>query len=113
MDDLKPLSHNRFAIQTNRHTIFFDASEVMYCLADGNYSHIHFANRPKEIISKKLKLLELEFPKKFFFRIHQSHLVNINYVVEMTKNVVQMKNGEELSIAKNRRAGFLECFRRI
>jgi len=109
----EPSNPTRFAIQTNKHLVIFDASEVMYCLADGNYSHIYFANRPKEIISKQLKSIAEEFPTADFFRIHQSHLVNINYVVGLVKNVVLLQNGEELSIAKGRRADFLKCFRRI
>lgn len=113
MDESSPVNTPRFAIQTNNQTIFFDARELIYCLADGNYSDLYFVNRPKITISKKIKVLEMMLPQHIFFRIHQSHIVNLNFVIGMSKNVVIMKNGEELSIAKGRRMGFLECFQRI
>lgn len=54
--------------------------------------------------------------ERLFFRIHNSHLVNIGHVRKYVKadgGYVVMANGMEITMARNRKEGFHEHFARI
>jgi two-component system LytT family response regulator len=67
-------------------TIFIKPSEIVYCKADGNYSKIYLKNGKKEMISKKLKEIEEMIHHSRFYRVHNSYLVNLDYIKEYVKN---------------------------
>ncbi len=62
-----------------------DVAEVLYIQADSNYSCFFLTNRQKIIVAKTLKAFEKELKGQYFFRIHQSYLVNINHVQSFDK----------------------------
>lgn len=89
--------------------------EILYLAADGAYTHIYFGDK-KISVSKSIKEAARHLDKNLFFRIHQSTVVNIehiNRISQMEDNVVEMVNGERLSIAKSRKKEFLAQFMRI
>jgi len=67
-------------------TIFIKPSEIIYCKADGNYSNIYLKDGKKEMISKKLKDIEEMIHHSRFYRVHNSYLVNLDYIKEYVKN---------------------------
>lgn len=67
-------------------TIFIKPSEIIYCKADGNYSNIYLKGGKKEMISKKLKDIEEMIHHSRFCRVHNSYLVNLDYIKEYVKN---------------------------
>lgn len=104
------------AITTSTGFILAQKSEIIYCLSDGSYAHIHLLDGKKLTVSKNLKEVEALLADDCFFRIHHSHLVNLNHIVgylNNSANCVQMRDGEELSVARNRKKAFLELFTRI
>lgn len=104
------------AITTSTGFILVEKSAILYCLSDGSYAHIHLEDGQKLTVSKNLKEVEALLADDCFFRIHHSHLVNLNHVISylnISHNCVQMRNGEELGVARNRKKAFLELFTRI
>lgn len=88
---------------------------ILYLTADGAYTNIHFKSR-KISVSKSIKEAARYLDDALFFRIHQSTVVNIDYIErisQMEDNVVEMANGVELQIAKSRKKAFLERFVRV
>lgn len=72
---------------------------ILYCIADGNYS-ILFLNDGKSIsISKCLKQLEMELPHYCFFRIHRKCLFNLNFFKEFDNNKIRLTNDILLDFA--------------
>lgn len=104
------------AITSRTGLTFIRRTEIMYCLSDGSYAHLHLAGGRKLTVSKNLKEVEVLLGDDAFFRIHNSHLVNIDYVrsfINSSHNCVKMSNGEELAVARNRKKDFLELFVRL
>ena len=63
--------------------------------------------------SKNIKEYEAILPKTHFFRIHNSHLVNINRILRYNKGrggTVTMEDGTEIEVATRRRSDFLNLF---
>jgi DNA-binding LytR/AlgR family response regulator len=73
--------------------IIIDSSEIIYCLADRNYSEIYLSDGRKEVITSNLKKLFKSLPKDNFFRASRSLVINMNYItkVERTKHKVTLK----------------------
>lgn len=104
------------AITTNTGLIFLKRTDIMYCLSDGSYCHIYLVGGRKLTVSKNLKEVEATLADACFFRIHHSHLINLDHVrsfINNNHNCVKMSNGEELAVARNRKKGFLELFTKL
>ena len=79
--------------------------DILYCKADSNYTEVHLINDQKEMLSKKLKDLEAQTSKSFF-RVHNSYLVNINYIKEFVKNeglYLVLENGNTIPVSRSKK----------
>ncbi len=91
--------------------IFVKPSEIMYCKSDGNYTEIIFTDNSSEMISKKVKDLELMLDNAVFFRIHNSYLVNLNLIKEYVRNeghYVILDNGTNLPVSRSKKKELLQ-----
>jgi len=104
------------AITTNTGLIFAKRTAILYCLSDGSYCNIYLNGGRKLTVSKNLKEVETILDDDRFFRIHHSHLINLDHThsfLNHNHNCVKMSNGEELAVARNRKKGFLELFTKL
>lgn len=53
---------------------------IIYCEADSYYSKILIQNEDSVLVSKTLKYFDNLLHSHGFFRVHQSKLININYI---------------------------------
>lgn len=86
-------------------TIYVNVDDILYCKADSNYTEVHLKNDQKEMLSKKLKDLEAQTGKSFF-RVHNSYLVNINYIKEFVKNeglYLVLENGITIPVSRSKK----------
>lgn len=92
----------RLALPLVGKTIYVNIDDIMFCKADSNYTEVHMINNHKETLSKKLKELEAQ-TNNLFFRVHNSYLVNINYVREFVKNeglYLVLENGTTIPVSR-------------
>ena len=83
----------------------FAEKDIMFCLADSNYTHIHLAGGKKFLASKTLSDIESMLPESKFIRIHKSHLVNLQHVLRVTANdEVELSDHTSLLISRRRLA---------
>jgi len=54
-------------------------------LAEGNYSYLYYADKPRALVSKTLQEWEELLPEKHFVRIHRSTIVNFDYIEKVRK----------------------------
>lgn len=108
----KPPS-GRIALQTADGLLIVTPDQVIRCQSISNYTKIFLADKKQVVIAKTLKETEEILAGYSFYRIHHSHLVNINHVVKYVKTdggFVVMTGGEEIAVARNRKDGFIEQF---
>lgn len=87
-------------------------SRIVYCEADENYTKIHTVGGETILVSRTLKVVEEMLPADYFFRIHKSFLVNMNYVKSYNRNEghkILLENGIELEIATRRNEEFVRA----
>ncbi len=96
----KPL---KIALTDSSGIEFIALQQIMYCMADKNYTTFYIAGGAKKIVSKNLGEYEKILDTTTYVRIHQSSIININYVNKLTKGEncsVIMQDGNELSVSR-------------
>lgn len=88
-----------------------EVEQIIRCESDGNYTTIVLPQR-KVTVSKTLKEIEKQlsdFP--YFFRLHNSHLVNLNHVAKYIRGEggsVILTNNEEIGVSRSKKMELLE-----
>ena len=65
----------------------------------------------KEVLSKKLKTVEVIFHNAIFFRVHNSYLVNTDYIKEFVKSDGQylvLENGKSIPVSRSKKNDLLQ-----
>ncbi len=102
----------RLAIATNEGFVFTDIKEIMRLESHSNYTHFYFASGKKLVSSRTLGYYEDMLPEANFCRIHNSHLVNIEFIDRYIKagagGSIVMKDGMELTVSQRKKEDFLK-----
>lgn len=72
--------------------------DIIYLQSDNKKIHIVLPKEKKEFYGK-LKSIVTQMPSHFL-QIHQSYIINQNYVTEYTYDEIIMRNGEQLKISR-------------
>jgi two-component system LytT family response regulator len=111
IENFKPKSQpKRLALPLVGKTIYVHMEDIIYCKADSNYTEIYMIDNQKETLSKKLKELEAQ-TNNLFFRVHNSYLVNLNYVKEFVKNeglYLVLENGTSIPVSRAKKTELQE-----
>ncbi|MDY6800990.1 MAG: LytTR family DNA-binding domain-containing protein [Bacteroidota bacterium] len=103
---------NKIALPTLDGFQLEKVNNIVYCQAEESYTKI-FTNRNEAIlVARNLKNIEEMLPEELFFRIHKSHLVNMNYIKSYSKidgYKIKLDNGIELDVATRRNEEFLKA----
>ncbi|MEI6348180.1 MAG: LytTR family DNA-binding domain-containing protein [Bacteroidota bacterium] len=101
--------YNKIALPTSTGYRFEKLNNIMYCVADENYTNVYMIKKEKFLVTKTLKNMEEILPSANFFRIHKSHIVNLNYIKDFNKsdNIITLEDGTILGVAMRRTDDFL------
>lgn len=59
--------------------------DIIRCEADANYTHFYLVNNRHILVSRNLKEYDEMLSGYGFFRVHNSHLVNLYFIVKLDK----------------------------
>jgi|GEM_PF-874565 len=85
-------------------------ADIIHLEGDGNYATITLSSGGKILVSKPLKYFEHILPAKYFYRVHQSHIVNILSVksVQNSDNQhVVLNNDHTVPLSRRKKDPFL------
>jgi two-component system LytT family response regulator len=105
-DSLKKIS-----IPTLEGYVFIDVSEIIRCQADVNYTYVFTRNDKKIMVSKTLKYFDGLLSNCGFFRVHNSHLINLQYVKGYIKGkggYVTLEDGATVEVSTRRKDDFIK-----
>ena len=105
----------QIALQGINGLIFVQKREILYALANGNYTHVYLADLRTVKVLRKLKDVEQLLSGGNFLRIHRSHLINLRHIIRFQNesNTVIMSDNNALEVSRHRKAEFIEKFTRI
>lgn len=91
----------RIKFNTRSGFVLVDPNEIVYCVADGNYTIIHCGAQEKLMVSLQLgKIAEL-IPGEIHVRVGRSYIIGMNYIKEVDRKkqcCVFVKNGELIEV---------------
>lgn len=104
---------NKIALPTSEGLQFVKLNQIMYCVADENYTNIFVSKNEKILVTKTLKYFEENLPNASFFRAHKSHIVNLNYIKLFNKayNTVELEDGTILGVSMRRTDDFMNALK--
>ncbi|MEP7264013.1 MAG: LytTR family DNA-binding domain-containing protein [Bacteroidota bacterium] len=109
LENLEHAGPNKIAIPVKDGVTFIDPCDIIRLQADGTYTHI-FTGTGKYTASRNIKEYEELLSDQFFFRAHNSHLINLKHVRHFSRvdgYFVQMSDGSTVEVARRRKDEFL------
>ena len=95
---------------------FLEVEDIVRCEADSNYTAFFLVNGDRVFVSKTLKHVEELLGDHDFFRIHQSHLINLRHLKKYIKGKsgqVEMADDSVLDVSVRRKAALLDKIRSL
>ena len=90
---------------------FLEIANIIRCESDINYTTIYLRDRQKLVVAKTLKEFEELLTDHSFFRIHNSHLINLAFIKRYNKGKggsVILYDGSEIEVSHRRKDAFLK-----
>lgn len=106
----------RIALNTAEGMLMVKPDMIVRCQSLSNYTKVFLKDGKQHVVTKTLKEVEEALAGLEFYRIHNSHLINLNHIsryVRTDGGFLVMSDGEELAISRNRKDGFMELFAKI
>lgn len=103
----------KIAVPTANGFDFILIEDIVRCEAQGAYTRIYLRDSKKLLVSKPLKDYENLLPGNIFLRVHNSHLVNLNFIKKYNRGrggYIEMDDGTTLEVATRRKDEFLNRF---
>ncbi|HVS92927.1 MAG TPA: LytTR family DNA-binding domain-containing protein [Mucilaginibacter sp.] len=74
------LAARKITVPTSKGLVFLPVDEIIRCEASVNYTTIYLKDKQSLMVAKTLKDFEELLADHHFFRIHNSHLINLNCI---------------------------------
>ncbi|HEY9363768.1 MAG TPA: LytTR family DNA-binding domain-containing protein [Chitinophagaceae bacterium] len=102
---------DKITISTNEGVEFFEINQIIRIESSSNYSKIFFKDGKNMLVTKLLKDFEEILLPYRFFRIHNSHLINLSYIKKYIRGdggQVVMQNNEVIDVSRRKKEEFLK-----
>jgi two-component system LytT family response regulator len=110
MENLKSAYPSRLAIPTADGMEYLNPKDIIRIEADRSYSWFYLAGNRKILVSRHLKEFQDLLGDRYFFRPHNSFLINLKYVrkyVRKEGGYIEMQDGAQIPVSRNRKDLFL------
>ena len=102
---------DHIAIPTNDGLDFIQIKQIIRIESSSNYSKIVLLSGQHMLVTRQLKDFEELLQDYKFYRIHHSHLVNLNYIAKYIRGdggQVTMRNGDTIDVSRRKKEVFLK-----
>ncbi len=99
---------------TNMHIV--ELAEIIRCQSVNNYTHFYLAGQRELIISTTLKYYEELLSDYGFSRVHQSHIINLQYLTRFSKKEggeAVLKDGSIVPVSSRKKEQLLNLLKGI
>lgn len=104
-------SHKKIALPTINGLVFMPVQNIVRCESTGNYTRIFFTDKKNLMVSRPLKEFEELLSDVDFFRVHNSHLINMQQMqsyIQGEGGFALMSDGTQVEVSRRRKAEFLK-----
>jgi two-component system, LytTR family, response regulator len=107
-------SLQKVALPTLEGLVFVNIKELVWLEARGSYTIIYMENKQKITVSRTLKEFEDILPEDTFSRIHQSYIINHNFIKKYNRGrggSIEMEDGTVIEVSLRKKDEFLAKFK--
>lgn len=107
---------DKISLHTLDKIIIVNLDAIVRCESDSNNTIFHLKDKRKIFVTKTLKYFSDMLKDYEFIRIHQSHLVNLQYISEFIKTdggYLMLKNGENVPVSVRKKAEIIDILDRM
>ncbi|GAB4321439.1 MAG: LytTR family DNA-binding domain-containing protein [Bacteroidales bacterium] len=100
----------KLVLKTAENIYLITTSDIIRCESDGGYTRFFTVDGRKIMVSRNMKDYEEMLDGFGFYRIHQSHLINLRFIDHYSKTdggAVVMKDNTVLPLARRKKESFL------
>jgi len=111
LENVKPRNKKKIAIAEGKGMVILSIDQIVRCEADKNYTNIFLQNGQSILSSKNLKEYEDMLQDEAFYRVHQSHLINLNFIEKLTKEdgaYLVLKDGSQVEVSRRRKSELMD-----
>ncbi len=108
--------NKKLVLKTAESIYIVNTNDIIRCESDGGYTQFYLIDGKKILVSRNLKDYEEMLDGYGFYRIHQSHMINIKYIDHYSKTeggAVVMKDNSYLPVARRKKESFLKLLEMI
>ena len=109
--NIQQKTKKKMVLKTSDSIHVVNPEEIMYCEADGSYTRFHLADGSRIMVTKTLGAYEEVLETGNFLRIHQTYLLNLDYLKRFDKaegGRVILKDGTSLPVASRKKEQLLQ-----
>ncbi len=101
----------RISVPTMSGLVFLTVNDIIRCESEVNYTTIFLKDKQKMMVAKTLKEFEELLTDYNFFRIHNSHLINLAHIKSYNKGkggFVTMNDNSQVEVSTRRKEDFIK-----
>jgi two-component system LytT family response regulator len=94
---------------------FVRITDIIRCEAQGAYTQLFLRDQRPVLVSKVIKEFEFLLQEYGFYRVHQSHIINLKEVRKYVKseNYLLMRDGAQIQLARSRKDEFFSALHKV
>ena len=102
---------DHIALPANDGLEFIQIKQIIRIESSSNYSKVILQSGQPLLVTRQLKDFEELLQEYRFYRIHHSHLINLNFIAKYTRGdggQITMRNGDVIDVSRRKKEVFLK-----
>lgn len=115
MDNISKES-KKIVLKTANNVHLISLHDIIRCQSDKNYTHFHVIGFESVVVSRTLKEYEDILSEYDFYRVHQSHLINLSHIKRYEKadgGYLVMSDNSHVPVSFRRKEELMKLFNRL
>lgn len=111
--DVISFQEKKLIIPNQEGLLFVKINDILHCEGDQGYTNIYLEGKQKIISSKNIGYFKKILKCPYFYPVHKSHLINLNYVEKYTnEGYVILNNKAAVPVSRNKRSDFIDFLKK-
>jgi two-component system, LytTR family, response regulator len=102
---------DQIAIPTNDGLEFLQIKQIIRIESSSNYSKLYLVSGQHILVTRQLKDFEELLQDYRFYRVHHSHLINLNFITRYIRGdggQIILRNGDRIDVSRRKKEVFLK-----
>ena len=104
-------SRKKIALPTLNGFTIVSLADIIRCESESNYTQFFLKDKSNILVCKPLKDYEELLEENGFFRVHQSHLINVQFIKNYSRDIggtIMMTDGSEIAVSRRKKDEFIK-----